>query len=234
MKTVKTCLSAALVAVAMSLAVTSCGDSSKVDISNPEGMKEQAIKRAEKAVPISESAMLGALPSIKEQSRAAKDSLKAMVSPIKDEMTALFLASKDKDEAKKIYDEAEVMQANVKAAEEALKEYYEAKIAEAAKPLIGREIPVDYDREQFSNVVITVNKVEDNGGVGFDVVMTLARKLPGWSVSFEYQDAEGMELSKGATYPKFKNEPGAQVEFGIYTPMYANFVNMAKIAILNN
>lgn len=180
--------------------------------------------------------MLGILPSLAQQQKAALDTLESISSAANQ---ALFTEEVMNDEAKgkEAFAESEKIKAAEKEAREAIEEYYAAKIKEAGNVLSGKTISTEYDKAQYSDVKITINGISDDNNINCKYELTLAQPLPVKSVHYikwQYLDAEGKEISKGATPVKdFKNEAGSVITFeNSFYPI--DLGNLSKISVSNN
>ena len=150
------------------------------------GIVEEAIKQAEQTITAEESPIFGNLPLLFEQKLEAGTIVGKHFRELKTE---------DMDEAvknKSLRDEAE----------KKLEEYYKAKISEAATALDGKDIKVEYDKNQFSDGKVTLKVTNAERGyfnLAFDVTMA---KPVNKEVEFKwvFMDAEGNELETNSDY----------------------------------
>lgn len=152
----------------------------------------EAIAAAEKEAPLKESPVLGQLPSICAQLKAAQKSVKEAIKPLESENAKEASAKGD----------------DLKAATEELNKIYAGKVAEEAKKLDGKSIKVNFDNEYFSDVKATLKAVKTEttfGSVAIELKMTLAKALPkskyggvAFLWNWKYMDAQDKEVRGGA------------------------------------
>lgn len=211
----------------------SCGGAKpEVDATDSESLKNAALAIAQSSAPETESPLLGTLPSLVSQKRAAcgaVDSLKAAAN----EAVAAEVDASDEAEAKKGFETCEAINAAAHAAEDAIVADYAAKLEAASKALANKEIPVEFDEALFADAVVRVGEVNaENGTVTFHATLTLAASLPKQYITYKYVDAKGGEIEKGAVYPDFVNEAGSQIEIkDMKTALGKKFSDFSKISI---
>lgn len=178
-------------------ALTSCGGGT-ADPTDPKSIEQTAISQAEAAVPLTESPMLGTLPSLCQQRKAARDSAGVIA---KNAQKSLDVT--DEASAKKAFAEAEKISAARKEAEKAIATLYDTKVEDAGKAMIGKEVPVEFDATQYSAASAKIIEITDSQ-VSFEASLTLSCPLAGSIktmkyVVWRYLDANGAEVQKGAT-----------------------------------
>ncbi|MBR5656165.1 MAG: hypothetical protein IKW98_05720 [Prevotella sp.] len=150
------------------------------------GIVEDAIKQAEQTIATEEAPVFGNLPSLFEQKLEAGTIVGKFFRELKTE---------DMDAAvknKSLRDEAEKQ----------LAEYYKAKIAEATTALEGKDIKVEFDKNQISDANVKL-KVEDAERGNFFLVFDVTMAKPvNKEVEFKwlFMDAEGNELEQYSDY----------------------------------
>ena len=150
------------------------------------GIVDEAIKQVEQTIATEETPIFGSLPSLYEQKLEAGTIVGKHFRELKTE---------NMDEAvknKSLRDEAE----------KKLAEYYKAKIAEATQALDGKDIKVEFDKNQFSDAKVTLKVSNAERGwfnLAFDA--TLAKPV-NKEVEFKwvFMDAEGNELETFSDY----------------------------------
>lgn len=205
----------------MFFGIASCGSSS-VDIKNSELVANTAIELAQAAEPEAESPVLGVLPSVCLQEDAAIDSIKSMS---RESMSKI--EAEHESDLKAAFEEAEEINESVKHAKEIVKTIYKERILKIGEQLIGKEIPVAFDVDQYKSAKGVITKVEQDGGVKVAVTLVLAKPLVGRIsdlkyITWEWQDAEGKVLSEGATTVRpqsegLKDDVDGEIKVDIYT-----------------
>lgn len=213
----------------------SCGGKTTFDASNPKDLAEEAIKTAKQDSTLRESILFGELPSLYHQKIKAQNAIKPLV---RDYMNEKIFGTKNPNEediltmGKKEFDikteEWGVLEDQLKPVkEEASREinnYYQNKIADLSKVYIGKEIPVEYDKEQFSNVTVTVGNINpESENATFDFELILAKSFPLHSFAGSYNTIywewileNGIQVMKSSESFKddqIVNETGSKITF---------------------
>lgn len=184
-----------LVCVAVAAMFASCG-SGEADPTDAASLKDNVISMAEKNVLLEESAVIGTMPSIYAQREAALDSLSKITK------NAIEKAMPENEgELEAAMKKAEEIKAAGDAAEESVKEYFDAKLQEMGQQFVGKEFPCKFDAEQYSAVVAKITKFED-GRCYVDVALTLSAPIEGRAkyIEYEFLDADGNVVNHGADY----------------------------------
>ena len=150
------------------------------------GIVDEAIKQAEQTITAEESPVFGNLPLLHQQRLEAGTIVGKHFRELKTEdMDAAVKNKSLRDEAEK-----------------KLVEYYKAKFTEAANALEGKDIKVEFDKNQISDATVTLkvmNAERAYFNLAFDV--TLAKPV-NKEVEFKwvFMDAEGNELRTYSDY----------------------------------
>ena len=153
-------LSLGLAAMVM---MNSCGGGSSTTSEN--GLYDKAIQSAEEAVPIVNNPVVGDLVSLNQQSLSAGDSLYAFYNREKRNLGE----NASDEEIGKLHE-------NYVSAKEKIEKYYKDKMSAEEEKLVGQEVPVEFNKEQYSSVKACITKFERTE-VYFEITMTLAAPL---------------------------------------------------------
>lgn len=183
----------AVVVIAVTAAIlTACSDSAS-------SLVGDAISAAEKEVQITESPVLGTIPSLDQQKKAANDFVSDYI-------------SKAMDKAEKREELSELANQK-KAANAEINVIYRDKQVEALKALDGKEVKVTFDESCFSagkaKIVLTGDTAATKvSGARYQIIVELTAAKDTELCSAQVQDAEGNKLKDLAWFfDFFKNVP---------------------------
>ena len=160
------------------------------------------ISEAEKRVPAVQHEIFGEVPTLAIRYYEALSMLDSVSEVERDNISATANNDNYEEVAKKL----EELKAGEEAVESELSQHYKAKINEAAKTVIGKEIPVKAEPSVYSaaKMVVAGVKADDHGGVDIlaNASLTAARKLKTLgghytTLSWKWLDASGNKLGTG-------------------------------------
>lgn len=166
-----------------------------VDATNPDDLKDNAITMAENAIAVKESPIIGTIPSVHAQKRAALDSLSEMTK-------ASFegIDSQNKEEVEEAVANSEKINAAEKSAKDAIQAHYDAKIQEMGKEFIGKEFPSQFDKSQYSAASVKITKFDETSCFA-EAKLTLSAPMGKIRcVVYKFLDKQGNTVSNAADY----------------------------------
>ena len=174
--------------------MVSCGKEN-AETTNPDALKDKAIAMAENAVELKESPIIGTIPSIYAQRKAALDSVSKMA-----KQSFQVINPQSKEEIEKAVAEAERINMAAGAAKSAIKAHYDSKLQETGKPFIGKEFKSQFDKSQYSAASVKITKFE--GATCYaEARLTLSAPLDKIRcVAYRFLDEHGNTVSNGANY----------------------------------
>lgn len=179
------------------LMLSSCGGGGGTDMGS-----DYYISEAEKRVPAVQHEIFGEVPTLAIRYYEALSMLDSVSKVERDNISATANNDNYEEVAKKL----EELKAGEEAVESELSQHYKAKINEAAKTVIGKEIPVKAEPSVYSaaKMVVAGVKADDHGGVDIlaNASLTAARKLKTLgghytTLSWKWLDASGNKLGTG-------------------------------------
>ena len=186
-------LAAIVVATAATLA--SCGDK------NPASQVDAIVGEAEKNVAEEESPCLGSIPSLQMQYSEAQKLLDEKMKQRTEEAEQKF---KDGGSMEDVFREVKKMKDEKKALQHELERIYTERIMAEAKKLEGKSVECEVDGRRFSKAVVKLVCSKDSSTTSPLIVeaeLTLKAPYSGLVgyCSWQYRDANGHELSSGAS-----------------------------------
>lgn len=211
-----------VVCIATSI-IVSCSKGN-ADTSNPDDLKTKAITMAENAIDLKESPIIGTLPSIYAQRKAALDSVSNM-----SKKSFEVINPQSKEEIEKAVAEAEKINMAAGTAKNAIKAHYDAKLQESGKPFIGKEFKSQFDKNQYSASSVKITKFE--GATCYaEANLTLSAPLGRTRcVVYRFLDEHGNIVSNGANY-NLSDDGNYEAGGKITMQISAALPSMAKIA----
>lgn len=186
-------LAAIVVATAATLA--SCGDK------NPASQVDAIVGEAEKNVAEEESPCLGSIPSLQMQYSEAQKLLDEKMKQRAEEAEQKF---KDGGSMEDVFREVKKIKDEKKTLQHELERIYTERIMAEAKKLEGKSVECEVDGRRFSKAVVKLVCSKDSSTTSPLIVeaeLTLKAPYSGLVgyCSWQYRDANGHELSSGAS-----------------------------------
>lgn len=183
---------------ASTLFLVSCSSDSKLDQTNPEALKNEAIAEADAAINLVESPVLGTLPSIYDRERAAKDSVTVLSRNPK-------LNEKASNGDQKASARLEAIASAWGKAYDEVENYYSDLMKTELSKLAGKEIPLVYSTADFSSAKAVITGRLHSNEISVDYEIVLARGVSLFNdhgMKFEYLDKNGDVIGKASTTNK--------------------------------
>ena len=178
--------------------LNACSGGTKIDQTDPEAVKNEAIAEADAALPAVDSPVLGNLPSIYARERAAIDSVSVLT-----RNSQLQEKASKGDEKARARLEA-IADAWGKAYSE-VEKYYTTLMQLELNKLAGKEIPLVYSHSDFSSAKAVITDGLHYNEITVDYEIVLARSVSLFDdkgMKFEYLDANGDVVGKASTTGK--------------------------------
>lgn len=229
-------------ALATVLFAACSSNDSEIDLTNPDAIKNEAIAEANKDIPLTESPILGTLPSLYARQQAAKDSTLALTRNKQKELN-------EKTNDPEAHETSKKIASAWNTAYKEIESYYKDIMQEELNKLAGKEIPLEFDPSEFTSgrAVITDRLVSNE--IYIDYSMVLARNLShsdDRGLKFEYLDKDGNIIKSTTTtnkvWPNTYDESGTSIVQAIrgatwkanYSFYIPNGAEMASIRISFN
>lgn len=185
----------AAIAVAMVATLASCGGK------NPTSQVDAIVSEAEKNVAEEASPCLGNIPSLQMQYAEAQKLLAEKMEQRKEELKQKF---KDGGSMEDAIRQSEIIHDEIKALRQELERVYTGRIMAEAKKLEGKTIACETDGRRFSKAVAKLVCSKDSSTttpLTIEAELTLKAPYSGpvGYCSWQYRDANGHELSAGAS-----------------------------------
>lgn len=201
----------AVVMMMSAITISSCRVSN-----SPDGMANEAIRQAEKDVPEYEDGLAPEIATIDLRKSAALKNLDIL---LREKSKGL----KDSDDDMKYY---RILLDNYKQARQIVGSHYNDMLEEESKNYVGKEIPVEFDRSEFSNANFRIFSI-GTGAVGVDFTITPTEPIRR-CLRLLALDKDGKVFS--TTYPRIKCAAGA-TERGQTNIMLGDFFQASKLKI---
>ena len=172
--------------IAAGVLLTAC-NGAKVDQTDPEAIKTEAIKEADEAVTLEASPELGTLPALCARMEAARDSVRALTQNPK-------LEEKRRSDDEKAREQIQKIASAGSTAREEITNYYTNLMQEELNKLAGKEIPLQFDTTEFSSGKAVLTDELSQNDVYVEYEMVLAKTISMFEdkgIELQYLDKEG-------------------------------------------
>lgn len=178
------------VVVALGTVAAGCG-SKKIDLTDSNAVTAEAIAMVERAIPLEESQMLGRLPSLYMQSKAAVDSVNRVTN------TDKYDSDSESDRSMR-----EAIATAWFEGRDIVKVHYDSLLNDEVQKLAGTQIPMNFDNGDFVGGTATITN-DYSDCIYVDFALEIGRGLSIWDdkgIEIQYLDENGGVISSSKSY----------------------------------